>query len=41
VGPAIGGYLYAYAPYAPYAGSALLFAIAFVSLLAIGPVAKP
>ena len=41
VGPAIGGYLYAYAPYAPYAGSALLFAIAFISLLAIGPVAKP
>jgi MFS family permease len=40
-GPAIGGYLYAYAPYAPYAGSALLFAIAFTSLLAIGPVARP
>lgn len=37
LGPAVGGYLYAYAPYAPYAVSALLFAIAFVSLLAIRP----
>ena len=27
-GPALGGYLYAAAPYAPYAASALLFAIA-------------
>ena len=41
IGPAVGGYLYAYAPYAPYAGSALLFAVAFLSLLAIGPVARP
>jgi MFS family permease len=41
IGPAVGGYLYAYAPYAPYAGSALLFAVAFSSLLAIGPVARP
>jgi MFS family permease len=40
IGPAIGGYLYAYAPYAPYAGSALLFAIAFIGLLAIGPVER-
>ena len=40
IGPAIGGYLYAYAPYAPYAGSALLFAVAFVGLLAIGPVER-
>ena len=40
-GPAVGGYLYAWAPEAPYAGSAILFAIAFVSLLAIGPVARP
>ena len=28
IGPAVGGYLYVYAPYAPYAGSALLFAVA-------------
>ncbi|HEX3676240.1 MAG TPA: MFS transporter, partial [Sphingomicrobium sp.] len=40
LGPAVGGYLYAYAPYAPYAASGLLFAIAFVSLLAIGPVQR-
>jgi MFS family permease len=40
IGPAIGGYLYAYAPYAPYAGSALLFGIAFIGLLAIGPVER-
>jgi MFS family permease len=36
LGPAIGGYLYAYAPYAPYAGSGLLFLLAFLCLLAIG-----
>jgi MFS family permease len=40
VGPAIGGYLYAYAPYAPYAGSALLFAVALASLLMIGAVPR-
>jgi MFS family permease len=39
-GPALGGYLYAYAPYAPYAASALLFAIALAGLLAIGPVQR-
>ena len=39
-GPAIGGYLYAAAPFAPYAASALLFAIAIVGLLCIGPVAR-
>jgi MFS family permease len=39
-GPAIGGYLYAAAPFAPYAGSAALFAVAFTSLLFIGPVAR-
>ena len=38
LGPALGGYLYAYAPYAPYAASAMLFAVAFVCLVAIGPV---
>ena len=41
IGPAVGGYLYAYAPYAPYAGSALLFTISVVSLLAIGHVPRP
>ena len=40
-GPAIGGYLYAWTPFAPYAASAALFAIAFIGLLAIGPVARP
>ena len=39
-GPAVGGYLYAAAPFAPYAASAALFAIAFVCLLCIGPVAR-
>lgn len=41
LGPAVGGYLYAFHPYAPYAGSALLFAGAFAGLLAIGPVPRP
>src|SRR3954447_4661673 len=40
LGPALGGYLDAYAPYAPYAVSGLLFVIAFVSLLAIPPVPR-
>jgi MFS family permease len=40
LGPAVGGYLYAYAPYAPYAASAVLFAVAFVGLLAIPPVLR-
>jgi MFS family permease len=40
LGPALGGYLYAYAPFAPYAASGALFLIAFVSLLAIGPVPR-
>jgi MFS family permease len=41
VGPALGGLLYAQAPWLPYAGSAALFAIALACLLAIGPVARP
>ncbi|MEP7131172.1 MAG: MFS transporter [Sphingomicrobium sp.] len=41
IGPAIGGYLYAYAPYAPYAASALLFGVALVGLSSIGPVKRP
>ena len=40
VGPAVGGYLYAYAPHAPYAGSAILFAVAFLGLLAIPAVPR-
>ena len=40
-GPAVGGYLYAWAPYAPYVGSALLFTVSLVSLLAIGQVKRP
>src|SRR5437868_7558708 len=40
-GPALGGYLYAWAPEAPYAASALLFLISLTSLFAIGPVARP
>ena len=41
VGPAIGGYLYAWAPFAPYAGSAALFAVSLAGLFAIGPVKRP
>jgi MFS family permease len=40
LGPALGGYLYAWAPFAPYAASAGLFAVALVGLLAIGPVQR-
>lgn len=40
LGPAAGGYLYAFAPFAPYAASGALFAIAFTSLLAIAPVPR-
>jgi MFS family permease len=40
LGPAIGGYLYAFAPYAPYAASAGLFLIAVIGLLAIPPVPR-
>ena len=40
LGPALGGYLYAFEPYAPYTASALLFAVAFVGLLAIPPVPR-
>src|SRR5690349_13944951 len=40
VGPALGGYLYAFAPYAPYAVSALLFVIALATLFAIRVAAK-
>lgn len=40
LGPALGGYLYAFAPYAPYAVSGLLFATAFLCMLAIPPVPR-
>ncbi|MEO6582238.1 MAG: MFS transporter [Sphingomicrobium sp.] len=39
-GPALGGYLYAWAPVAPYAASALLFGVALIGLMAIGPVPR-
>ena len=39
-GPALGGYLYAIAPFAPYAASTLLFAVGLASLFAIGPIAR-
>lgn len=40
LGPAVGGYLYALAPHAPYATSAALFGIAFGGLLAIPPIPR-
>jgi MFS family permease len=39
-GPALGGYLYAWAPFAPYAASTILFAIGLAGLFAIGPIAR-
>jgi MFS family permease len=40
MGPAVGGYLYAWESHAAYFGSALLFLISFASLMAIGPVQR-
>jgi MFS family permease len=40
LGPALGGYLYAWAPFAPYAASSILFAISFIGLLAIAPMPR-
>jgi MFS family permease len=40
LGPALGGYLYAWAPFAPYTASAGLFVVALSGLLAIGPVQR-
>jgi MFS family permease len=39
-GPALGGYLYAWAPFAPYAASTVLFLLGLCGLFAIGPVAR-
>jgi MFS family permease len=39
-GPALGGYLYAAAPVAPYAASAGLFAVALAGLFAIPPIRR-
>jgi MFS family permease len=39
-GPALGGYLYAWAPFAPYAASIILFSISLAGLFAIGPVKR-
>jgi MFS family permease len=41
VGPAVGGYLYAWQPAAAYWGSAGLFLLALLCLLLIGPVPRP
>src|SRR3982751_2703637 len=38
LGPALGGYAYAFASYLPYAASGALFLLAFLCLLAIPPV---
>ena len=40
LGPALGGYLYALAPFVPYAASLVLFAVGFLCLLAIPPVPR-
>lgn len=40
LGPALGGYLYAWAPFGPYLASTLLFGIGLFGLLAIGPIRK-
>ena len=40
LGPALGGYLYAWSPFAPYAASIFLFGISLGGLFAIGPVAR-
>ncbi len=40
LGPALGGYLYAWAPFAPYAVSTLLFGVGLAGLFAVGPVAR-
>ena len=39
-GPAVGGYLYAWAPVAPYAGSAILFTVSLAALFTIPRVAS-
>jgi MFS family permease len=41
VGPALGGYLYAWRPFAAYALSAALFAVAILAMLLITPVPRP
>jgi len=41
LGPPLGGYLYAVAPYAPYASATVLLAVSFLVLLFVRPVARP
>ncbi len=41
LGPPMGGYLYAAAPFAPYATATALLAVSFVTLLFIRPVPRP
>jgi len=40
VGPAVGGYLYALAPWVPYAASTSLFAICFLCLMCLRPLQR-
>src|SRR5438045_1503865 len=39
-GPALGGYLYAWAPFAPYAARTIPFSVGLVGLFALGPVPR-
>ena len=39
-GPGIGGYLYAWAPPAPYLASATLLAVSLLSMLMVGPIMR-
>lgn len=41
VGPALGGYLYAFYPWLPYATSAALFGVCFIAFALIGKVPQP
>lgn len=41
IGPAVGGYLYAWSPAAPYEASAILFGVSLFCLFLIGPVPRP
>lgn len=41
IGPALGGYAYAFTPWGAYAMAALLYGVALVGMLLIGPVPQP
>jgi MFS family permease len=40
IGPALGGYLYAWSPHMPYAVAAALFALSLLCMFMIGPIAR-